>query len=1234
MAVINGTAAAETLPGTATADTITGAGGNDKALMGGGNDLFLWNDGDGNDTVEGGTATDTLDFDGTAGAESVFITANGARTQLLRTSGSVGMDLNDVERITLHALGGADIVSVGDVTGTDLKEVVVDLSPGTPGGDGVLDTVYANGSKGNNIVTLTQIGEVVSATGLPAQVRVAGADASDSFQVFGEGGNDKISAALVPAAIVQLSLDGGTGNDVVIGSAGNDTLLGGEGNDTVTGGRGNDTAFLGSGDDLFLWNSGDGNDAIEGVTGTDTLRVTGAAVNEYFDFIGGMQARLTRDLDNVTIDLGSVERIELRTLNGADTVAIGNLAGTGVTEVVADLAAVAGGAAADKSVDHVYLLGTVGGDSLKIVSAGSKIVATGLAARLVVDHASKIDVLTVDGGLGGDVIDASKLAAGKISLEIDGGKGADTLTGSIGNDVVIGGADNDLAVLGKGDDLFAWTQGSGNDKVEGQAGTDTLQVTGFNSAEAFTVSANGARASVARDVDSALLDLDDIEHIQLRSIGGVDSITVNSLAGTDVKLVAVDLGSGGDNAADSVFQNATLGNDKIAVGLAGSLISVTGLVAQLTIANAELANDSLSINTLDGNDSIDLTKLPSATVLLFVNGGAGNDSLLGGAADDFVYGGNDNDVLSGGGGGDVLNGEAGNDIATGGAGVDLAFLGAGNDVFVWNVGDDSDLVEGGADFDTVLVNGDKADNLISLSADGGRALVNIGGGALDINDVERVEFRMLGGKDYVQVDDLSGTDVSSVGIDLAATVGGKTGDAKSDTVIVSTAVNGMAAISATGSKVTVATDYGKVTVDHWDKTDSLIIFGGGGGNVIDASALAVASIALVLEGGGADDWLTGGAGNDLVRGGDGDDSAFLGAGNDRFAWNTGDDNDVVEGGAGIDTLQFNGNGLSESIGFAANGGRVQLNRNLDAVLMDIDDVERIELLADAGSDTISVNNLSGTDVKHVTIDLGTFGGSAPDGFSDAVFVAGTNGNDVIKLAPVGGLVSIIGLGAQVTIAHGEAIDSIQVTGLAGNDTITATAMKAAAGALQLEGGDGNDKISGGLARDVLIGQDDNDTLLGGAGDDQLHGGNGSDLLDGGLGIDVLFGDAESDTLNGGAGNDVLIGGGGNDTLTGGTGSDVIRYNSQFDGHDLVIGFDGNPIGGQDLFSLDGLFDSLAVATNDRAGRVGIVDKGSTVDIFVDLDGSPFTDPHFVATLKTSDLITVGQDVLLGTDISS
>ncbi len=974
MAVINGTPASETLPGTAGNDTITGAGGNDKALMGGGNDQFVWNDGDGSDTVEGGTGTDTLDFTGSAGAESLQIGANGPRAQLFRNVGIVAMDLNDVERIELQALGGADTIFVDHLTGTDIKQVVLDLSSGVPGvGDGATDTLFVNGPNGNNILTLTSIGGDISIAGLSAQIRVTGGETTDSFQIFGQAGNDKISAALLPAAVPQLALYGGTGNDVLIGSARNDVLEGGEGNDTVTGGGGNDLAVLSDGNDLFVWNPGDGDDFVDGGPGIDTLRFTGSAVDEIFRLLPlGVNAQITRDLDNADVRTDEVERIELRALGGEDTVLVSDFSGTDVTGIVVDLAALAGGAAADRNVDTVVIEGTPASDSLKIASVGSKIVTTGLSAPITVDHASKIDILSVRGGSSNDVIDASKLAAGKIALDLDGYKGADTLIGSIGNDVVTGGLGDDVAFLGKGDDRFAWNAFDGNDTVDGQVGTDTLQSVGGASAETFAISANGAKASLTRD--SSAIDLDNMERIQIQAFGGIDSITVNNLAGTDVKLVSVELGGGlggGDGAPDAVFDNATLGNDKIAVGLAGSVVSVTGLAAQLTIANAELGDDTLTINALDGNDRIDLTKLPSGAMSVFVYGGAGNDTVLGGGADDLVYGGNDNDVLSGGAGGDVFAGEDGNDTVTGGAGADFAALGSGSDVFVWNAGDGSDLVEGEADVDTLQLNGDKADNVIVIRPDGGRATIDVDELALlDTNDVERIDVRPLGGADTVSIRDLSGTDVSSVVVDLAATAGGKTADTKSDTVVIATGLIGTTVVSSAGGRVTAITDYAKIAIDHYGKTDSLVINGNDGGNVIDATALAAGVITLRMFGGSGDDWILGSAGNDTVGGGDGDDTAKLGGGNDSFIWRSGDDNDVIEGQAGIDRLEFNGSIGDEVIELVGSGGRVHLTRNVEAVFLDIDDLERIELLADAGSDTISVNDLSGTDLKQVAIDLG------------------------------------------------------------------------------------------------------------------------------------------------------------------------------------------------------------------------------------------------------------------------
>jgi Ca2+-binding RTX toxin-like protein len=76
----------------------------------------------------------------------------------------------------------------------------------------------------------------------------------------------------------------------------------------------------------------------------------------------------------------------------------------------------------------------------------------------------------------------------------------------------------------------------------------------------------------------------------------------------------------------------------------------------------------------------------------------------------------------------------------------------------------------------------------------------------------------------------------------------------------------------------------------------------------------------------------------------------------------------------------------------------------------------------------------------------------------------------------------------------------------------------------------------------LYGDDDNDTLIGGHGNDSLYGGNGDDILDGGIDKDTLYGDAGNDILIGGLGKDTLRGGSGKDkfVLAAGHGADTIR----------------------------------------------------------------------------------------------
>jgi len=75
------------------------------------------------------------------------------------------------------------------------------------------------------------------------------------------------------------------------------------------------------------------------------------------------------------------------------------------------------------------------------------------------------------------------------------------------------------------------------------------------------------------------------------------------------------------------------------------------------------------------------------------------------------------------------------------------------------------------------------------------------------------------------------------------------------------------------------------------------------------------------------------------------------------------------------------------------------------------------------------------------------------------------------------------------------------------------------------------------------GDDQANTLTGGAGSDQLFGAGGNDMLDGGEGRDRLSGGTGNDSLTGGGGDDRLDGGGGADTLAGGAGNDILIYDA-------------------------------------------------------------------------------------------
>ena len=141
-------------------DTITGGDGADMLLGGDGNDVI--NGGRGNDTCSAAPATTP-----SSGIRAMAATpsrartaptrcsstaptstrrstspANGARARFTRDVANITMDINGVEQINFTALGGADNITVGDLSRTGVTQVDLDLSatPGSGTGDGAADT--------------------------------------------------------------------------------------------------------------------------------------------------------------------------------------------------------------------------------------------------------------------------------------------------------------------------------------------------------------------------------------------------------------------------------------------------------------------------------------------------------------------------------------------------------------------------------------------------------------------------------------------------------------------------------------------------------------------------------------------------------------------------------------------------------------------------------------------------------------------------------------------------------------------------------------------------------------------------------------------------------------------------------------------------------------------------------------------------------------------------------------
>ncbi len=593
-------------------------------------------------------------------------------------------------------------------------------------------------------------------------------------------------------------------------------------------------------------------------------------------------------------------------------------------------------------------------------------------------------------------------------------------------------------------------------------------VLGASVAALLGFSAAPALASYTAGVQSQTL--------QIRGDGASDKLALR-LSPTDPNTLQVDVGD--DGTVDFSFDRSTF--SAINVQAAGGNDEV-----RVDDSFGSFADDALTIDGGAGNDTL--------------IGGDGNDVLIGGTGNDTVIGGRGSDTaLLGSGadtftwnpgdGSDTIEGQSGNDTldfngSNANENINVSANGPRVRLFrdVANITQDMDGIEnlalntlGGADNVTVgdLTGTDLKHANVDLSATGGSGdgqpdtviadgtddpdTVHVGSdpaGDVVVSGLA-TELQVSGGEsatsaspgDTVQVNTLGGDDTITNGIGVSGPAGiAIDGGQGSDSVTYSgTHGDDTIGIAPNGTAVSTFAPGTATSPQNTTDVENLDVLGLAGNDTITGSNGLAPLTHLSIDGGNGDDTirggdgddqLTGGSGNDSIDGGRGTDVALMGSGADSFTWDPGDGSDTVEGQGGNDTMVFNGSNANENIDVSANGSRVRLFRDVANITMDMNGIENLALSTLGGADVVTVNDLTGTALKHADINLAATGGSG-DGQADIVIANGTNGPDKVHVGTVGSNVLVSGLPAQLQVSGSEpANDGLQINTLGGKDSVS------------------------------------------------------------------------------------------------------------------------------------------------------------------------------------------------------
>jgi Ca2+-binding RTX toxin-like protein len=631
--------------------------------------------------------------------------------------------------------------------GTDGADQLGALDGGdTLWGTGGADVL--NGDSGNDVAHGGSGNDAVNG-GIGAD-ELHGDDNDDNIK----GGAD-VSPAVDPTAPSNDTIRGGNGIDNIDGDFGNDDIEGGADNDIIVAGFGNDTAKGDGNEDIIFGNDGDdtlldggaGDDIVLGMVGNDNILGGDGDDNliggEGDDDIDGQGAK-----DVVLGDLGEINRAP----NPGDS-SLTPDAGKALA-VLTPSAQAAGDTVLSGGDDTDVIYGQEGNDTIEGGAGDDELHGNdgidtmsgdGDGDDMFGDAAN--DVMYGDNSTAshGCADTADSIHGGNGNDTISGNADADTLFGDADDDTIYGDADTPNEPCDGGDTLYGGSQddyGFGNgkgDNVNGDGGIDRLVGGSDDSGQddgSDTV--NGGEQDDVMTGDNATIADNaaaDGMLVTLRLDGKGTGDTLNGNNGDDRMYgqAGDDTINGGNNndVAEGNAGKDTINGESGADDLVGGGSANDGAngVVDADRAGNGLADDDDTINGGTGIDymagdnalvSRNFLSAGRAAVELFdieLAGGAavpntvhGVDTINAGDSADLAFGQGDADVMHGNDGGDYMEGNNGNDSIYGDAGLDdLVGGGSANDGVI----DDNRIGNGLLDVGETLIDGGTEEDWIT-----------------------------------------------------------------------------------------------------------------------------------------------------------------------------------------------------------------------------------------------------------------------------------------------------------------------------------------------------------------------------------------------------------------------------------------------------------------------------------------------------------------------------------------